>query len=79
MSITWREIKEALDGMNPEQLAKPANVFQWDGRPGNDWPYNTGRPVEALQIGTADEVHECGHTYPLDAVVLVVGPQKTVA
>jgi hypothetical protein len=67
----WADVREALDRASPEQLSQPASIWLAEGEPGPEgyWDEHAGTAADA--VGTSDEVHEAGHTYPLDALVLV--------
>jgi hypothetical protein len=69
--MTWGDLKTALDRATPEQLARPVAV--WEGAPNAEGYWDaSGRKLEAQAFGEANEVHESGHTYDVDELVLVV-------
>jgi hypothetical protein len=71
--LTWADVREALDRDSPEQLSQPASIWLAGGEPGPEgyWDEHGGAAADAVAVGPADEVHEAGHAYPLDALVLV--------
>jgi hypothetical protein len=69
--MTWNNVKAVLDRATPEQLARAVAV--WEGTPNSEGYWDgSGRKLEAQAFGEANEVHESGHTYDINELVLVV-------
>jgi len=69
--MTWNDLKAVLDRATPEQLARPVAV--WEGTPNSEGYWDdSGRKLEAQAFGEANELHQSGHTYDIDELVLVV-------
>lgn len=59
MSITWRELKEALDELSDEQLNTDVTIY--DGA--NDEYFAAGMSNKPLSFATAFDVLDDGHPY----------------
>ena len=69
--MTWNDVKAVLGRATPQQLARPVAV--WEGTPNSEGYWDAaGRKLEAQAFGEAQELHEAGHTYDMDELVLVV-------
>ena len=69
--MTWNDVKAVLDRATPEQLARPVAV--WEGTPNSEGYWDgSGRKLEAQEFDVAHQVHESGHAYDRDELVLVV-------
>ncbi len=59
MSITWRELREAINKLSEEQLNTDVTVY--DGA--NDEYFPAGMSNKPLSFASETDVLDCGHPY----------------